>query len=572
MKSLLPECLPLLADAPSGIRRLRDLILELAVAGRLVPQHASEETGHDLMLRIGALTDGFKWSKQAGVATSQLAETAHHLPATWASAQLGEIVEIVRGITFPAAEKAKVPAQGRIACLRTSNVQDRIEWDDLLYVDEKFVGRLDQMLQVSDIVMSMANSRELVGKVALVTDLPVEKASFGGFLGVIRPVLMEPRFVMALLRTPSARRALIDGASQTTNIANISLAKLRPLPVAVPSLAEQRRIVAKVDELMALCDRLEARNQDAKAAHARLVQTLLDSLTQARDADDFQACWQRVAKSFPVLFTTDGAIAALRRAVLRCGVSGRLTERSSSDKSADELRLEVAAVRGRLASAGRAWSLEDVEPASHADLAFEIPESWAVVRAAEICWPITSGSTPPASEMHASDGVPFLKVYNIRNQEIDFGHKPQFVSKSYHGAKLKRSCLQPGDIVMNIVGPPLGKIAIVPEHFPEWNCNQAIVGFRLIPPMVPAYLYLYLCEGSFLRGIELIGTAGQDNISVTKSKHIPIPVPPAEEQHRIVSKVTELLAFCDQLKGRIAAARAKHAQLAEAVVASAIAA
>jgi type I restriction enzyme S subunit len=370
----------------------------------------------------------------------------------------------------------------------------------------------------------------------------------------------------------SEREILAEDVKTGTTVQSLVFPKLFARRVLLPPLAEQHRIVAKVDELMALCDRLEARQQDAEAAHARLVQALLDSLTQARDADAFQACWQRVAESFSTLFTTDGAIAALRRAILRCGVSGRLTQRLSSDKSARDLLSEASVARARLASAGRAWSLEDVVQASPTDLAFEIPETWAVVRTAEVCWPITSGSTPPASDMNESMGIPFLKVYNIRSQAIDFGYKPQFVSESYHDSKLRRSCLRPGDIVMNIVGPPLGKIAVVPDDFPEWNCNQAIVGFRLIPPMVPEFFYLYLCEGTFLQGIELIGTAGQDNISVKKSKHLPVPVPPMEEQHRIVAKVTELLALCDQLKARIAAARAKHAQLAEALVAQAVAA
>jgi type I restriction enzyme, S subunit len=382
------------------------------------------------------------------------------------------------------------------------------------------------------------------------------------------PSLVSTRYLFLMLR--SMRSDFLD-RGQGLAQQNISQKILKAVNVDLPPLDVQGRIVAKVDELMALCDRLEARQQDAEAAHAQLVQALLDSLTQARDADEFQACWQRVEAAFSTLFTTDGAIASLRRTILRCGVSGLLSQRLSSDRSTQDLLREVSASRGRLASAGRAWSLEDVPQASRADLAFEIPDAWAVVRAAEVCWPITSGSTPPASEMHESLGIPFLKVYNIRNQAIDFGYKPQFVSESYHDTKMRRSCLQPGDIVMNIVGPPLGKVAVIPDYFPEWNCNQAIVGFRLIPPMVPAYLYLYLCEGAFLQGIELIGTAGQDNISVTKSKHLPIPVPPMEEQHRIVAKVTELLTLCDQLKARIAAARAKHSQLAEALVEQAVA-
>lgn len=157
------------------------------------------------------------------------------------------------------------------------------------------------------------------------------------------------------------------------------------------------------------------------------------------------------------------------------------------------------------------------------------------------------------------------------SQEIDFEYKKQFVSPEHHAEKMKRSALVPGDVVMNIVGPPLGKVAIIPDTFPEWNCNQAIVFFGLIAPVSPQYIYTFLKEGSFLKNIVLIGTAGQDNISVAKSKNIAVPLPPLAEQHRIVAKVDQLMALCDQLKTRLTQARQLNEQLATALVEKAVA-
>jgi type I restriction enzyme S subunit len=556
MTALVAENLPLLAEAPGGIQKLRQLVLELAVRGLLVQQDAGDESARQQieLLAQGKTSASGKRSQKHTEPTDSEFYKSHSIPIGWQWCKLSDIVEILNGRAY----KKEELLDAGTPVLRVGNLFTSNHWyySDLVLDENKYC-------EAGDLIFAWSAS---FGPFIW----SGERVIFHYHIWKLRPhddAAVSKQFLHLFLQE---RTHAIKAAGHGVSMAHMTKEKMEVLPVALPPLAEQHRIVAKVDELMALCDRLEARQQDAEAAHARLVQALLDSLTQARDAEEFQAAWERVAESFPTIFTTDGAIAALRRSILRCGVSGRLTKRSSTDKSAQELLLDAAAIRARLASPGRAWTLEDVESASHADLAFDIPKSWAVVRAAEICWPITSGSTPPASEMHESNGVPFLKVYNIRNQEINFEHKPQFVKKSYHDTKIKRSCLQPGDIVMNIVGPPLGKIAVIPSHFPEWNCNQAIVGFRLVPPMVPAYFYLYLCEGSFLQGIELIGTAGQDNISVTKSKHIPIPVPPAEEQHRIVAKVTELLALCDQLKARIAAARAKHAQLAEALVKQAV--
>ena len=163
-----------------------------------------------------------------------------------------------------------------------------------------------------------------------------------------------------------------------------------------------------------------------------------------------------------------------------------------------------------------------------------------------------------------------MKVYNIRSQRVDFEYKSQFVTQKYHQSTLKRSRLVPGDVVMNIVGPPLGKTAIIPDDHPEWNCNQAIVRFRPIEIELNQFIHLYLKSGIFLKTIELIGTAGQDNISVTKSRSIVIHLPPKSEQHRIVQKVDELMALCDQLKERLSQAGETRYHLAESVVEGAV--
>jgi len=205
-----------------GIKKLRELILELAVRGKLLPQDPNDEPASALLERVSKekarlIKEGLiKKDKPLPPFADEV--KPFDIPNGWAYSNLGDVVEIVRGITFPGNEKSKEPADGRIACLRTSNVQDQIEWDDILYIREEFVSREDQFLKPRDIVMSMANSRELVGKVALVGEKINQKTTFGGFLGVLRPFLIDPRFVMSLLRTPHAREMLADSTLKCNDV------------------------------------------------------------------------------------------------------------------------------------------------------------------------------------------------------------------------------------------------------------------------------------------------------------------------------------------------------------------
>lgn len=268
----------------ASIDKLKQAILQLAVMGRLVEQDPNDEPASVLLEKIAEekarLVKEGKIKKPKKLPEIDEGETHFLIPSSWALARLGEVVEIVRGITFPASEKSFTPENGRIACLRTSNVQDRIEWDDILYIRDSFVSKGSQYVRMHDIVMSMANSRELVGKVAIIEKEPSEPTAFGGFLGVIRPILLHPHFLMAVLRAPHARTALIGGASQTTNIANISISKLNPFVLGIPPLDEQHRIVQKVDELMALCDQLKARLGEAGKTRTHLAEAVVEQAVQ----------------------------------------------------------------------------------------------------------------------------------------------------------------------------------------------------------------------------------------------------------------------------------------------------
>ncbi|NTW31961.1 MAG: hypothetical protein HGB12_04945, partial [Bacteroidetes bacterium] len=171
-------------------------------------------------------------------------------------------------------------------------------------------------------------------------------------------------------------------------------------------------------------------------------------------------------------------------------------------------------------------------------------------RAKDACINVESGSTPKGKPFTATGEIPYLKVYNIVNQNINFDYKPQFIPKTVHEKELKRCKCYPNDVLMNIVGPPLGKIALVTDQFPEWNINQAIVVYRPQNFLTSLFLYYWLCSLEPIKETmkDTRGSAGQVNISLTQARNIFVPLPPIEEQQEIVRRVEKLFTLADSLE------------------------
>ncbi|MEU9758224.1 hypothetical protein AB0D98_00090 [Streptomyces sp. NPDC047987] len=257
--------------------------------------------------------------------------------------------------------------------------------------------------------------------------------------------------------------------------------QFKDFSILLPPLGEQRRIVAKLAEQLAHIEAGEAAVQAASAKQQPLMDSILDR-----------------------------------------GVLGLKCEPSEK-------------------------SLEDIQARSSRKINYRslraLPAGWEWRVAQDVCSLIVSGATPQASLMHANAGdVPFLKVYNISKRGfIDFTVRPTFVDRETHEQSLKRSKVLPGDVLTNIVGPPLGKTAVVPADHSEWNINQAIVAFRAGPDISPEWLRFVL-QSPYVIGL-LTGTArataGQFNIALSTCRELPIPVPPRNIQD----------ALCEELEG-----------------------
>jgi type I restriction enzyme, S subunit len=306
---------------------------------------------------------------------------------------------------------------------------------------------------------------------------------------------------------------------------NISQGVLRSWPIPIAPSAEQERIVTAIEEAFSKLDAGEA-----------------------------------------ALRVTRQRLKRLRESVLAAAVTGRLVPQDPTAEPASKLLASLYA--GALGVTGH---LRKDDPFGQAELV-AIPDSWSWERSATVCATIACGGTPTADRMTAGNGdVPFIKVYNLTLAGVlDFSVDPTYIDADSH-SRQSRSAAVPGDVLTNIVGPPLGKVAVIPDTHDEWNMNQAVVLFRPGPTLAAGYLALALRArpvAELLSGTAR-ATAGQFNVSLTACRYLPLPVPPLAEQHRIVAEAERQFSFIDACERTIDVGLAGSAALRRSILKSA---
>ena len=242
----------------------------------------------------------------------------------------------------------------------------------------------------------------------------------------------------------------------------------------------------------------------------------------------------------------------LRQKILNLAIHGKLVPQDPNDEPASVLLERIKAEKERLIKEGKIKRskkpVKTSDTPHYENVPFEVPESWVWCRLEDIAY-VASGSTPDKT-CFVKDGIPYIKMYNLRNQEIDFDYQPQYITEEIHNSKLQRSRTEVGDLIMNIVGPPLGKLAVIPATLPQANFNQAAVLIRPYKYKEDLVLYLksYLEEMSEINSIATRGSAGQVNISLTQSQNMRIPLPPLAEQQRIIAEISKWFALINQIE------------------------
>jgi type I restriction enzyme S subunit len=564
MTALVTKHLPLVAGAPDGIKKLRALILDLAIRGKLVHQDPADTHAEVLLSEARDARSSKQSAKKSMMSSGRTPADVSllvDLPDGWVWTTLADVALInPRNSADDTLLVSFVPMAMIGARFDSGHEQEIRTWGE---VKQGFTHFAEGDVGVAKITPCFENS-----KACVFSGLSNGVGAGTTELHVVRPLAetLAPRYVLAYLKSPWF---LTTGETKMTGTAGQKrlpkdFVETHPFPL--PPLAEQHRIVAKVDELMALCDRLEADQTYADAAHAQLVQALLGSLTQATDAAGFRASWQRLSEHFHTLFTTEASVDELKQTVLQLAVMGKLVPQQACEGSAAQLLDEIQRTQAALVEADglRTSAQKDVPTA---DQYMEIPDGWCFYRLGNLAKFIDyRGRTP----VKTSDGIPLITAKNVRRGHIS-REPAEFIATAAYADWMTRGIPRAGDILFTTEAP-LGNVALI-DIGERFALAQRVICFQLHVLEIGPYLRIALMSQLLQDQIAKMATGmTATGVKASKLKELPMPSPPLAEQHRIVAKVDELMALCDQLKAQLQQARQQHAQLASVLVEQAVAA
>ncbi|WP_442499489.1 restriction endonuclease subunit S [Methylobacter sp. sgz302048] len=553
-----------IANAPKGIQNLRQLIMGLSLAGKLFPDVKEFDEGIEDRIykykknyykRLNIRTKPFLYGEAI------LDE--FDIPASWKWKRVGELCDLQTGAT-PSRQRPEY-FNGDIRWLVSGDIhKGEITECEGRITEEGLKNSNCKIIPKNSVLIALNGQGKTRATVAI---LRVSAACNQSLVAMIpySEELLTPEYLFLALKYRYFEIRDITGQKQRRGL-NMRLISESSIPLA--PLEEQKRIVAKVDELMALCDKLEAQQQKRRKLQTLNRITALDALANAQSPHELKEAWLRVQSNMTLMFDEPKDILGLRGLILDSAVKGNLVLQNSYDADASELVLEIAKEKEQLLKNKKIGKQTKFQPVKEEEKPFNLPKGWMFVRLGAITNKIGSGSTPRGGKsVYVNKGVPFLRSQNIWDDGIRM-HDVAYIPKSTH-EKMANTAVMPKDILLNITGASLGRCALVPDDFEQANVSQHVTIIRATNLETRHYLHLCMLSPYAQKMIwgRQVGMA-REGLSKKVLEQFEIPLPPIEEQRRIVEKVASLMTLCDELEKQLAKAKSTARKLAQAAVAS----
>ena len=531
-----------IADAPDAISRLRRFIFDLAVRGKLVPQDPNDEPASELLKRIAAekmrLVKAKKIGSQAPFTIPESGDYIFDLPNSWtwcAATYPSHIIsdrgkkiqtkDIIKIGDFPVVDQGKVLIRG-------------------YYNDVTKVIRVN-----TPIILFGDHTRE-----TKLIDFDFVVGADG--VKLLRPICINTGYYfIALQWLPIESR----GYGRHFKLLKASF-------IPLPPLAEQDRIVAKVDELMALCDHIEEAHREKEMLRKRLGTASLSRINSPDpEPEAFQKDVAFVLSNFRPLTIHPDQIKALRQTILNLAVRGKLVPQDPNDEPASELLKRIAVQKLQLMRVEKIKKSPDIGDNQDLSIPFAIPACWRWTRFGSIA-EFSAGRTPARKEpsFWNSYDYAWISIADMKDGETLFETKEKISQKA--AERIFRSDpVQIGTIIMSFK-LTIGKIARL--GIPAYH-NEAIISIRPYTMDIDPYLFKVLPFFALQGNTK--GAVKGNTLNRTSISNILIPLPPLAEQRRIVAKIDELMALCGGLATSLTVGNDNRSRLLDAVLHEALA-
>lgn len=546
-----------------GIKKLRELILELAVRGKLVPQDPNDEPASELLKRIAAekadLVKQGKIKKQKPLPEISEEEKPFELPEGWEWVRLGSIC---KKLTDGSHNPPKDAGIG-YPMLSSQNIQDGyIDIDNpSRYVceDDYHKENARTLIQKNDILLTIVGS---IGRSAVVlNDCPfVLQRS----VAVINTSLYS-NFISNFFKAITAQNYFIENGKGTAQ-KGIYLGQLSLMLVPVPSLNEQKRISDRIHELMSLCDQLEQHSLTSLDAHQQLVETLLGTLTESQNADELAENWARISEHFDTLFTTEASVDALKQTILQLAVMGKLVPQDPNDEPASELLKRIEQEKALLVKDGKIKKQKPLPPISDEEKPFALPDGWVWCRIDNLFNIIID--CPHSTAKFIDKGIICLDTNSFKKGKI-ISNKLRYVSSGTYEERIARLRPEYRDIIFAREGS-VGESVVIP-HDIQCCLGQRVMLLRPSIELNSELIRNFISNPLVLdRLLALHKGIGAKHVNVKDVKNYAIAVPPKKEQDKIMHKIEFFNSLCDEVKTLIVNTQQTQLHLADALTDAAI--
>jgi type I restriction enzyme S subunit len=546
---LLEKYFEIALETPDGIKKLRKLILILAIQGKLVPQDPKDQPASELLEEIEEkkeclIRDG-KIRKQELLPPVKANEKTYAIPKGWNWVRFNEITINRDGERVPISKDSRTHIQGKYDYYGASGVIDKV--NDFLFDKSLLLIGEDgaNLISRSTPIAFIAHGKYWVNNHAHVIDsLNFELLQF-----------LE-KFINAIDLEP-----YVTGTAQP----KMNQAKMNSIPISLPPLAEQKRIVAKIDQLMALCDKLESERNNRNQKRLKVHSAAMGNLLSAPEKETFNKSWSFITKNFSELYSVQENVAELKKAILQLAVMGKLVPQDPKDQPARELLKEIEGEKKRLIKEGKIKKQEVLSAITIAEVPYAIPKGWAWVRLADLGQLVGGGTPSKQNPAFWNGNIPWISPKDMKVLRIcdSIDH----ITEEAIEASSAKSI--PNPALLCVV-----RGMILAHSFPTAildtiaTINQDMKALLPYNPSIIVFIQLAM-RGFTNKILALVerSSHGTCRLDTSKLEMFLLPLPPLAEQKRIVTKVEQLIELCISLEEQMVGSTEKQTTILDAVLA-----